>query len=99
MYKRILPFIAGALFFISCKESKKKEIESVTHKHQDSMVIKEEANYKDIIFDSKKDLICGMPTSAGISDTAHFMGKIYGFCSKECKDEFYKNPSAYVAVK
>lgn len=99
MYKRILPFIAGTLIFISCKDEKKKEIESAGHIHQDSMIIKAELNFKDIVFDSKKDLVCGMPTSAGISDTAHFKGKVYGFCSKECKDEFYKNPSAYVAVK
>jgi len=100
MLKRILPFTTAALLiFIYCKDVKKKEIEPVTKHHQDSMVIKEVANYKDIVFDSKKDLVCGMPTSAGISDTAHYKGKVYGFCSKECKEEFYKNPSAYVASK
>jgi YHS domain-containing protein len=100
MHKKIIPFIAAALLiFISCNEDKKKEVETVTQHHHDSMVIKEQTDFKDIVFDSKKDFVCGMPVSAGISDTAHYKGKVYGFCSKECKDEFYKNPSAYVASK
>lgn len=52
--------------------------------------------FKHIVFDSKKDFVCGMPTSAGVTDTAHYKNKVYGFCSKECKDEFVKNPTAYI---
>ena len=55
--------------------------------------------YKEVKFDSQKDFVCGMPVSAGVSDTSHYKDKVYGFCSKECKDEFVKNPSAYVAAK
>ena len=55
--------------------------------------------YKNITFASTKDLNCGMPLSAGIGDTAHYKGKIYGFCSTECKDDFLKNPSAHLASK
>jgi YHS domain-containing protein len=51
------------------------------------------------MLDSKKDLVCGMPVSAGISDTAHYKGKAYGFCSKECKDDFVKNPGQYLSAK
>jgi len=47
--------------------------------------------------DNKKDLSCGMPVSAGIGDTAHYKGKVYGFCSKECKDAFLKNPDSCLA--
>lgn len=43
------------------------------------------------------DFACGMPVSAGISDTAQFEGKIYGFCSSECKAEFKKEPSKFLA--
>lgn len=46
---------------------------------------------------NKKDLTCGMPLTAGLEDTAHYKGKAYGFCSKECKDEFLKNPDALIA--
>lgn len=45
---------------------------------------------------NKKDPICGMPVTAGISDTSHYEGKSYGFCSSECKDEFKKTPLAYL---
>ena len=44
--------------------------------------------------DNKKDPSCGMPVSAGIADTAHFKGKVYGFCSEECKNLFLKNPDS-----
>lgn len=51
------------------------------------------------MLDSKKDHVCGMPVSAGIADTAHYRGKAYGFCSKECKDEFVKAPEQYLSLK
>jgi YHS domain-containing protein len=51
------------------------------------------------MLDSKKDHVCGMPVSAGISDTAHYKGKAYGFCSKECKYEFVKTPDKYLSAK
>ncbi|MEO5890806.1 MAG: hypothetical protein ABIQ31_11160 [Ferruginibacter sp.] len=41
-----------------------------------------------LIFESKKDTTCGMPITAGIEDTLLLRGKIYGFCSTTCKDEF-----------
>ncbi len=39
---------------------------------------------------SVKDTSCGMPLSAGLEDTVNFNSKVYGFCSKECKDDFVK---------
>lgn len=45
---------------------------------------------------SKKDPICGMPAFRFMKDTATFNKKIYAFCSKECKDEFLKNPKGYI---
>jgi len=42
--------------------------------------------------DNKKDPNCGMPVTAGIEDTVHYNGKVYGFCSDECKQAFLKNP-------
>ncbi len=43
--------------------------------------------------DNKKDPNCGMPVTAGIADTVHYNGKVYGFCSDECKQAFLKNPA------
>lgn len=52
---------------------------------------------KSLHFDYAKDPTCGMPLKAGLEDTAHYKGKLYGFCSKECKAEFLKNPASYLA--
>jgi YHS domain-containing protein len=48
--------------------------------------------------DNKRDPSCGMPVSAEIGDTAHYKNKVIGFCSKECKDEFLKNPGKNIAA-
>ena len=50
------------------------------------------------LVNNKKDPTCGMPVTAGISDTAHYENKVLGFCSTECKNEFLKNPKANLAA-
>jgi YHS domain-containing protein len=40
--------------------------------------------------DYPKDPTCGMPLTAGLEDTLHYKGKVYGFCSRECKEAFVK---------
>ncbi|HWB62318.1 MAG TPA: YHS domain-containing protein [Chitinophagales bacterium] len=46
---------------------------------------------------SNKDLVCGMTLSNGeIGDTTSYSGKVYGFCSSECKAEFTKDPQKYL---
>jgi YHS domain-containing protein len=62
-------------------------------------VSKPEEPYKDLVFDDKNDFVCGMPVTAGVSDTAHYKEKLYGFCSKECKEAFLKEPDTYVKVE
>jgi YHS domain-containing protein len=47
----------------------------------------------------KKDVVCGMPAFQYLSDTAVYNGKIYGFCSKDCKNDFLKDPASYLAKK
>ena len=47
---------------------------------------------------NQKDPSCGMPVSAGVSDTAHYNNYVLGFCSSECKAEFMKNPTAMLAA-
>jgi YHS domain-containing protein len=56
-------------------------------------------DFSKINFAVAKDLSCGMPLRAGINDTAHYKGKIYGFCSNECKEKFLKNPENYLSKK
>src|SRR5450432_159925 len=48
----------------------------------------EEKHFANIRFASKNDTSCGMPLAAGVEDTLHLNDKIYGFCSKDCKEEF-----------
>jgi putative intracellular protease/amidase/YHS domain-containing protein len=55
--------------------------------------------FKNMKFDNGKDLVCGMPLKGDVGDTAQYNGKLYGFCSKECKAEFKKNPLAYLPAK
>ncbi len=51
---------------------------------------------ENLAFDSKTDLVCGMPVRAGVEDTVLYKGKLYGFCAKECKEEFLKDPKQYL---
>ena len=57
------------------------------------------ALFANVQFDSKWDLACGMPISAGVEDTTHYKGKVYGFCSKECKADFLKDPETALKSK
>lgn len=74
----------------SCRsgnQSKEKGNEVITVPTADTSTA-EEKPFANIHFASKYDTSCGMPLSAGVEDTLHLNDKIYGFCSKECKDEF-----------
>lgn len=66
-------------------------------KAKDSAMAARKAAFKTLAFESKKDLSCGMPLTAGVEDTAYYKGKLYGFCSKECKDAFLKDPATAIA--
>jgi YHS domain-containing protein len=90
-----------AFFAMACNSSVQKN--SVPAKQDSAMIVNKPAEstpvYTADMVVNKKDFSCGMPVSAGISDTAHYKGKAYGFCSKECKDEFLKTPEKYLATK
>ena len=46
----------------------------------------------EVVLAINKDLVYGMLIRAGVADTAHYKGKVYGFCAKECKEAFVKAP-------
>jgi len=50
-------------------------------------------------FAVNKDLVCGMPLTAGVGDTAYYKGSIYGFCGSACKEDFVKDPSSYLTAR
>ncbi len=56
------------------------------------------SSYSVDMLNNQKDPSCGMPVSAGVSDTAHYNNYVLGFCSSECKAEFMKNPTAMLAA-
>jgi YHS domain-containing protein len=101
---RNLIFVFVATFFIAaCNTSSDRSTTQVIITTDTSGMIVKPADglptYTAEMLDSKKDHVCGMPVSAGISDTAHYKGKAYGFCSKECKYEFVKTPDKYLSTK
>ena len=85
-----------SILLAACSSHSQKETSADNLKKIDSVEAPVN-NFANITFASKKDLNCGMPLSAGVEDTAHYKGKIYGFCSKECKEGFLKNPEAEIA--
>jgi YHS domain-containing protein len=87
----------SSLLWISCgsSEPKKATIDSAVSMAQDTSAA---MTYDITYVNNKKDPTCGMPVSAGISDTAHYDNKVIGFCSTECKNEFLKNPKAGLAA-
>ncbi|MEO8821830.1 MAG: YHS domain-containing protein [Ginsengibacter sp.] len=90
--------LAISILLAACNSHSQKETTIVNVK--DTAIVVAPANkFANVTFASKKDLNCGMPLAAGLEDTAHYKGKIYGFCSKECKDDFLKNPDAEIAKK
>jgi YHS domain-containing protein len=83
--------IMTAGLVISCNQGPKNEITSVPVV---SAVDSAKPKLTRDMVDNKKDPSCGMPLTAGLEDTVHYNGKVYGFCSAECKNQFLKNPAA-----
>ena len=88
--------IAGCLTVTACQSGTTKTEKTAT----DTMAMQKETAhaFEHLLVDNKKDPSCGMPVTAGIADTAHYKDKVLGFCSKECKDDFLKNPEAHLAA-
>lgn len=74
-------------------EKTEKKMEAMTPAKDETV----KSNLANLNFASKYDLTCHMPISAGLSDTASYKGKLYGFCSADCKDDFLKDPEAHLA--
>lgn len=88
--KKIIILITIPLFMGQCANKQKTE---------ESMETTKQNVYTPEMVVNKKDFVCGMPTTAGISDTAHFEGNAYGFCSAECKAAFQQDPKSYLVSK
>lgn len=78
------------ILLLACNQHASYEVNPAVMAQSDSM----EKKFTAAMVDNKKDPNCGMPVTAGIKDTVHYDGKVYGFCSDECKQAFLKNPAA-----
>jgi YHS domain-containing protein len=78
----------------ACNQGPKKEISSPAFNTAPAGTDSAKPKFTQAMVDNKKDPSCGMPVSAGIADTVHYNGKVYGFCSDECKQIFLKNPDS-----
>jgi YHS domain-containing protein len=95
MKHKFVGLLSATFLLIACQnQSENSTSASMPHEMKSGH---DKNKFKGVAFASKKDFICGMPITAGISDTAHFQNKIYGFCSAECKAEFVKSPETFVA--
>jgi YHS domain-containing protein len=88
--------ITMALVVAACNSNTKPSEKSMASDTSNHAI---KAKYTTSMVDNKIDLSCGMPLTAGIEDTCHYNGKVYGFCSKECKDDFLKNPAGAIKEK
>src|ERR1700732_2621741 len=73
---------------LSCNQRPRAEITSLPLNNANAG----KAKFTRDMVNNKKDPSCGMPLTAGIHDTVHYNGKVYGFCSDECKQIFLKDP-------
>jgi YHS domain-containing protein len=86
--------IAIALALSSCNQK------SAAPKMEEKAAETKMVNIKLDQLASKTDFNCNMTLEEGsIADTASYEGKVYGFCSSECKAEFMKDPKAHLAQK
>lgn len=86
----ILTGLVMVFAVVSCNEKKEMEVHSADDKMMHSV------HNLDVKVDNKFDPVCGMETEGHVSDTIHYTGKVYGFCSSGCKEEFAKSPEQYL---
>ena len=84
------------IFFVSCSGSPDKEFVAPVKPVPSMQVAEHAIDISEVLLAINKDLACGMPISARVADTVHYMGKVYGFCAKECKEAFVKEPGQYI---
>ena len=93
--------VCGSLFLMACGNNSTTTTDTTTSSMDSTVTVAAEdsvISYDISLVNNKKDPTCGMPVTAGISDTAHYDNKVFGFCSAGCKEEFLKNPKANIAA-
>jgi len=94
-----LSLVMSALFITSCgNDQVGKNQEEKNNVADKSNTTPEQKTYPVSLVNNKKDPACGMPVTAGISDTLHYGKYVLGFCAEGCKKEFLKNPKGNIAA-
>ncbi|WP_218836991.1 MULTISPECIES: YHS domain-containing protein [unclassified Hydrotalea] len=89
--KQLIVAASALLFLAACANNNEKtEVKKDTAAAMAPMPM--QAKFTADMVDNQRDPSCGMPARAGLEDTVHYKGHVIGFCSKECKDEFMKDP-------
>lgn len=93
--------MAAAILLTTCNQPKTNTVAVPQSDTTMSMHSNHQAEklFAKVVFEDKYDISCGMPLSAGITDTAHYQNKVYGFYSPECKADFIKHPKNYFPQK
>lgn len=94
-------FLVGLTVFTACNTASDKDKNTTPAPAATAIMPADSTKSFDVaLVDNKKDPSCGMPVTAGVSDTLHYKGKVLGFCSTECKDSFIKDPTtAFAAIE
>ncbi|HNR20264.1 MAG: YHS domain-containing protein [Bacteroidetes bacterium] len=96
MQKLIL--IALVVTFTACQNKQQQPEVKTAPALEEAAAKKDAGNQVQYALASDKDFICGMTVVAGECDTTMYDGKIYGFCSPDCKVEFNTNPAKYIKL-
>lgn len=93
--RRFLVFGTLAAILAGCNDHSAAENQQMgsNNKSADSLpkgrrATPDTAGFRNIHLALDIDSSCGMPLTAGITDTMLHQGKIYGFCSAGCKQAF-----------
>ena len=90
---KIFPALGIPLALLACSCNQQPKAAAAFHSPAYSASDTAKPKFTRDMVDNLKDPSCGMPLTAGIDDTLNYNGKVYGFCSDECRDEFKKNPA------
>jgi len=91
-----VPIVLLLFLIISCNHQPKKEENYISPAIKNQVASHPKFTLNDV--DNKLDPSCMMPLTAGVGDTVHYKGFVLGFCSTECKKDFFKDPEGNLAL-
>lgn len=97
--KKCFAIIILSLPFIACNNTENEEVKMKEEQRKSDSIMQAakhekeatEINITGLKFAQDTDPVCEMSIKDGVADTATVNGKLYGFCSPVCKEDFVKN--------